>query len=182
MSSLALSGVFGKFQRADRLAFLKDMYILSRRTVAGMPAPTGLQLDLSWLGKFKSDFRKFAKSWVKKPPAIPVYSCVSAAPHSVKPRHARDEAAMIWTEPVKFEETVRRMYADGYRLFVEVGPRSLLSSMLKESLRGEKFVSVVSNNFHRPGLVQFQHALAQLAAMGVNVDPTPLFKGRIVVI
>ena len=178
LSSLALSGVFGKFQRADRLAFLKDMYILSRRTVAGMPAPTGLQLDLSWLGKFKSDFRKFAKSWVKKPPAIPVYSCVSAAPHSVKPRHARDEAAMIWTEPVKFEETVRRMYADGYRLFVEVGPRSLLSSMLKESLRGEKFVSVVSNNFHRPGLVQFQHALAQLAAVGVNVDPTPLFKGR----
>jgi hypothetical protein len=57
------------------------MYILSRRTVAGMPAPTGLQLDLSWLGKFKSDFRKFAKSWVKKTPEIPVYSCVSAAPH-----------------------------------------------------------------------------------------------------
>lgn len=178
LSSLALSGVFGQFQRADRLAFLKDMYLLSRRTVAGMPAPAGLQLDLEWLGKFKSDFRKFAKSWVKKPPAIPVYSCVSASPMPVKPRHARDEAAMIWTEPVKFEETIRRMHADGYRLFIEVGPRSILSSMLKESLRGEEFVSIVSNNFHRPGLVQFQHALAQLAAMGVAVDPSPLFKGR----
>ena len=178
LSSLALSGVFGQFPRADRLAFLKDMYLLSRRTVAGMPAPTGMQLDLEWLGKFRSDFRKFAKSWVKKTPQIPVYSCVSAAPMSVKPRHARDEAAMIWTEPVRFEDTVRRMHADGFRRFVEVGPRRLLSSMVREALRGEEFASVVSNTFHRPGLVQFQHALAQLAAMGVEVDPTPLFKGR----
>ena len=178
LSSLALSGVFGQFKRADRLAFLKDMYLLSRRTVAGMPAPSGLQLDLEWLGKFRSDFRKFAKSWVRKPPSIPVYSCVSAAPHSVKPRHTRDEAALIWTEPVKFEETVRRMHADGFRLFVEAGPRSLLSAMVREALRGEECVSVVSNTFHRPGLVQFQHALAQLATMDVPVDPSPLFKGR----
>ena len=178
LSSLALSGAFGQFSRADRLAFLKDMYLLSRRTVAGMPAPVGMQLDLEWLGRFRSDFRKFAKSWVKKPPLIPVYSCVSASPMSTKPRHARDEAAMIWTEPVRFEDTLRRMHADGFRRFVEVGPRRMLSSMAREALRGEEFVSVVSNTFHRPGLVQFQHALAQLAAMGVPVDPLPLFKGR----
>ena len=178
LSSLALSGAFGEFARADRLAFLKDMYLLSRKTVAGMPAPTGIQLDLEWLGKFKSDFRKFAKSWVKKTPAIPVYSCVSASPHSSKPRHARDEAALIWVEPLKFEDTIRRMHADGYRRFVEVGPRSLLSSMVREALRGQEYLSVVSNTFHRPGLVQFQHALAQLASMGIDIDPSPLFKGR----
>ena len=85
---------------------------------------------------------------------------------------------MIWTEPVRFEDTIRKMHADGFRRFVEVGPRRLLSSMVREALRGEEFVSVVSNTFHRPGLVQFQHALAQLAAMGVPVDPSPLFKGR----
>ena len=178
LSSLALSGVFGQFSRVDRLSFLKDMYLLSRRTVAGMPAPTGMQLDLEWLGKFKSDFRKFAKSWVKKPPSIPVYSCVSASLLSSKPRHARDEAAMIWTEAARFDDTVRKMHADGFRRFVEVGPRRLLSSLVREALRGEEFVSIVSNTFHRPGLVQFQHALAQLAAMGVPVDPSPLFRGR----
>ena len=178
LSALALSGAFGAFPRASRLAFLKDMYLLSRKTVAGMPAPSGTSLDLEWLGRFKSDFRKFAKAWVKEPAAIPVYSCVAAAPLSAKPRHARDEAALIWTEATRFDDTVRRMHADGYRTFVEVGPRSVLSSMVRDALRGQDVTAIASNTIHRRGLVQFQHALAQLAAMGVPVDPSPLFKGR----
>ena len=178
LSALAVSGAFGTFPRASRLAFLKDMYLLSRKTVAGMPAPSGMSLDLEWLGRFKSEFRKFAKSWVKETAAIPVYSCVAAAPISAKPRHARDEAALIWTEPTRFVDTVRRMHADGYRTFVEVGPRSVLSSMVRDALRGEEFSAIASNTIHRRGLVQFQHALAQLAAFGVPVDPAPLFKGR----
>ena len=178
LSALALSGSFGAFPRAERLSFLKDMYLLSRKTAAGMPAPSGMTLDLEWLGKFKSDFRKFAKSWVKKTAAIPVYSCVAAAPLSVKPRHARDEAATIWTEQIRFTETIKRMHSDGFRTFVEVGPRSVLSSVVKDTLRGDEFTAISSNTIHRPGLIQFQHAIAQLAALGVPVDPSPLFQGR----
>ena len=178
LSALALSGVFGAFPRADRLAFLKDMYLLSRKTVLGMPAPEGVSLDLAWLGKFKSDFRKFAKAWVKKPAKPPVYSCVTAAPLSPKPRHARDEASEIWTEPIRFDETVKRMHSDGYRLFVEVGPRSVLASKVRETLRGSEFLALSSNTIHRPGLVQFQHLLAQLASLGLPVSPAPLFQGR----
>ena len=178
LSALALSGTFGAFPRAERLAFLKDMYLLSRKTAAGMPAPSGMSLDLEWLGKFKSDFRKFAKSWVKNSADIPVYSCIAAAPLAAKPRHARDEAAAIWTEPIRFDDTIRRMYDDGYRAFVEVGPRSVLSSMVRDALRGKDCFALSSNTIHRPGLVQLQHALAQLAALGVPVDPAPLFQGR----
>ena len=178
LSALALSGTFGAFPRAERLAFLKDMYLLSRKTAAGMPAPSGMTLDLEWLGKFKSDFRKFAKSWVKKTAETPVYSCIAAAPLAKKPRHARDEAAAIWTEPIRFDDTIRKMHDDGYRTFVEVGPRSVLSSMVRDALRGRNFMALSSNTIHRPGLVQFQHALAQLAALGVPVDPEPLFHGR----
>ena len=178
LSALAVSGAFGAFPRASRLAFLKDMYLLSRKTVAGMPAPSGMSLDLEWLGRFKSDFRKFAKAWVKEPAAIPVYSCVAAAPLSSKPRYARDEAALSWTEPTRFDDTVRRMHADGYRTFVEVGPRSVLSTMVRDALRGGEFSAIPANTIHRRGLVQFQHALAQLAVLGAPVDPAPLFKGR----
>lgn len=178
LGALAISGAFGAFQRPERLSFLKDMYLLSRKIVVGMPAPSGMSLDLEWLGKFKSDFRKFAKAWVKKTASIPVYSCTAAAPLSDKPRCSRDEAALIWTEPLRFEDTIRRMHTDGYGTFVEVGPRSVLTSLVKDALRGGEFSAISSNTIHRPGLVQFQHALAQLAALGVGVDPTPLFRGR----
>ena len=178
LSALALSGSFGQFRRADRLKFLKDMYLLSCKTASGMPAPVGMSLDLEWLGKFRSDFRKFARSWVKKTAQTPVYSCIAAAPLSSKPRHARDEAAEIWTEPIRFDETVKRMHDDGFRTFIEVGPRSVLSSMVRDALRGRDFYSISSNTIHRPGLLQFQHMLAQLVALGAPVDPSPLFKGR----
>lgn len=178
LGALALSGAFGAFPRAERLSFLKDMYLLSRKTVVGMPAPSGMSLDFEWLGKFKSDFRKFAKSWVKKTATTPVYSCASSAPLSEKPRRSRDEAALIWTEPIHFDETIRRMHADGFRTFVEVGPRSVLTSLVRDALRGCEFCAICSNTIHRPGLVQFQHALAQLAAFGAPVDTSPLFAGR----
>ena len=178
LSALALSGSFGQFRRAERLAFLRDMYLLSRKTAAGMPAPVGMSLDLEWLGRFKSDFRKFAKSWVKKTALTPVYSCIAAERLSPKPRHARDEAAAIWTEPIRFEDTVLKMYDDGFRTFVEVGPRSVLSSMVRDTLRGKDHCSISTNTIHRPGLLQFQHSLALLVALGAPVDPEPLFKGR----
>lgn len=178
LGAMALSGAFGAFTRAERLSFLKDMYLLSRKIASGMPAPSGMSLDYGWLSKFKSDFRKFAKQWVKKTATIPVYSCVAAAPLSPKPRHARDEAALIWTEPPRYDETLRRMHADGYRIFVEAGPRSVLTSIGRDALRGSEFCAISTNTIHRPGFVQFQHAIAQLAALGAPVDVTPLFEGR----
>ncbi len=178
LGALALSGAFGAFPRAERLSFLKDVYLLSRKTVVGMPAPSGMSLDFEWLGKFRPEFRKFAKAWVRKAASVPVYSCAAAAPLSEKPRRSRDEAALIWTEPVRFDDTVRRMHADGFRTFVEVGPRSVLTSLVRDALRGSEFTALSSNTIHRPGLVQFQHALAQLAACGAPVDPAPLFAGR----
>jgi phosphopantetheinyl transferase (holo-ACP synthase)/malonyl CoA-acyl carrier protein transacylase len=178
LAAIAHSGALGEFKRSKRLEFLKDMYLLSRKTVTGMPAPSGLTLDLEWCRKYASYFRKFAKAWVTKSPSVPVYSCITASPISQKPRIAREEAAAIWTEQIRFEDTVRRMHADGYRTFVEVGPRSVLSSVIRDVLRGNDFTAVSSNTIHRPGLVQFQHALAQLAANGHPVDPSPLFQGR----
>ncbi|MBR4893821.1 MAG: hypothetical protein IKZ36_01335, partial [Kiritimatiellae bacterium] len=75
-----------------------------------------------------SGIKKFATNWIKYKPVTEVYSCLIADRLSEKPRIARSDMAERWAKPVRFAETVRKMHDDGYRVFVEVGPRGLMMS------------------------------------------------------
>ena len=69
--------------------------------------------------------RKFAKAWMKYKPVCEVYSCATAQKIPGGTRPAREDTAARWARPIRLEETVRQMFDDGYRVFVEVGPRGL---------------------------------------------------------
>ena len=114
--------------------------------------------------------RKFADAWMREDAACEVYSCARAERVTDSRRGARKEAAARWAEPVRFRETVRQMYADGYRVFLEVGPRGLLTAAVSDVLRGEDHAAIALNSIHRSGRLQMQHAIGQLAALGAAVD------------
>lgn len=122
--------------------------------------------------------RKFASNWIDERPQFPVYSCGRAEPLHPRVRKARDEAAEEWVRPVMFADTIRRMYADGYRVFLEVGPRGTCCGLADEVLRGEERVVMAADSIHRVGLVQLMHVVGQLAALGAAVDPSLLFRQR----
>ena len=146
--------------------------------VRGVRLPVDRPFNTSWCSPVLPFFRKFASQWVCAKPSIPVYSCGSAEPLPEKPRKAREIAAAQWAETVRFEETVRRMYADGFRVFVEAGPRGLATSAVGEILRGEPHVAYAADAMHRAGWPQLLHTLGALAALGAPLDPEPLFAGR----
>lgn len=131
-----------------------------------------------WCKKILSLFHKLASRWVDQPPALPVYSCGNAAPLPPKSRKVRDLAADQWVAPVRFADTIRAMYADGFRVFLEVGPRGAMTGVVDDILRGEEHAALASDTTHRPGVVQLQHTLGALAALGQRVDATALFSHR----
>ena len=61
------------------------------------------------------------------------------------------------------------MYADGVRIFVEVGPKSNLSGFVDDVLRGKPHIAIPSNVQHRSGILQLHHMLGQLLAHGVDL-------------
>jgi len=122
--------------------------------------------------------KKFAGNWLRHEPVCDVYSCAQASLLSKKPRHARNDIAERWAQPVRFRETVEAMYADGYRVFLEVGPRGLMSVAVGETLRGKDFAALALNSIHRRGVLQACHALGQLAAYGAKVDISHLYERR----
>jgi [acyl-carrier-protein] S-malonyltransferase len=64
-------------------------------------------------------------------PRVPVYSNVSAAPHEADPDAIRRTLAEQVTRGVRWEESMRRMLADGFDTFYEVGPGRVLTGLLK---------------------------------------------------
>jgi acyl transferase domain-containing protein len=85
-----------------------------------------------------------------------------------KVRICRDDVAERWATPVRFAETVRQMYDDGYRVFLEVGPRGILTSAVEDTLAGQNFAAIALDSIHRRGVLQLQHSLAQLASIGAG--------------
>ena len=117
--------------------------------------------------------RKFADRWMKRESICDVYSCASAERLPRGVRHARKDTAKRWARTVRFEETVRKMYEDGYRVFLEVGPRGLMTAAVSDTLRDMQHAAIPLNSIHRSGSLQMRHALGQLAALGANLDTAP---------
>ena len=151
---------------------------LAAAGVRGRRLQADRPFNTPWCGKVLPLFRKLAGHWVDAPPQIPVYSCGSAAPLPQRTRRARDAAADQWVMPVRFGETIRRMHADGFRVFLEAGPRGALTGVVGDVLRGEEHAALAADSIHRAGLLQLQHAVGALAALGAPVEATALFTHR----
>ena len=141
-----------------------------------------LALNRPFNTKLCEDFvpyvKKFVSGWMNEEPDRDIYSCATAEPLPRRVRKARSDTAERWAKPVRFEETVRRMYDDGYRVFLEVGPRGLMTSAVADTLRGVEHAAIAVNSIHRSGLLQLQHAVAQLVALGAKMDVSSAYVRR----
>lgn len=111
------------------------------------------------------------------PAAFPVYSNTTAQPYPEDVSEMRRILAEHLLQPVEFVAEIEAMYRDGARLFVELGPKTVLKQLTEQILRERphRAVAVDDRGGGLPGLL---HALAALLAEGVPLDLTPLFQGR----
>ena len=122
--------------------------------------------------------REYFRQATVIPPAIPLYSCMTARQFPPDPEIIRRDGELQWARPVRFRETIENLYDEGFRVFVEVGPRGNLVSFVNDILKGKEFVAVASNLHHRSGISQLHHALGLLAAHGLDLDLSILYKYR----
>ena len=112
-------------------------------------------------------------------PRLPVYSNTTAAPHASDPDAIRAALADHLLEPVRFSDEIEAMHDAGARIFIEVGPGRVLTTLVNQTLAGREFAAIVTDQGGRNGLVQMAHALAQAAALGVRIHLQKLFEGRV---
>jgi acyl transferase domain-containing protein len=116
-------------------------------------------------------------TWIHEP-QTPVYSNTLAAPYPTAPDEIRRILSQHITAPVRFAEELEAMYRDGARIFVEVGPRSVLSNLTRETLAAHAPLVLSIDSPDRHGVTQLMHVVAQLAVAGIAIDFEELWRGR----
>lgn len=111
------------------------------------------------------------------PPQMPLYSCHTASPLPSEAGELVDLAAVAAARPVRFRETVARMYEDGARVFLELGAGSVLTGFVADIL-GAKARAVAFDRAGSDGIEGLLHGLARLATAGVPLDLDPLYAVR----
>ncbi len=111
-------------------------------------------------------------------PAFPVWANTTAARYPSDPDGVRATLAGQVAAPVRFAAQVEAMYEAGARVFVEAGPGKVLTQLVGAILGDRPHTAVAIDGGTGPGLRRLLTAVAELAAAGVDVDPSALFHGR----
>ena len=101
---------------------------------------------------------------------LPFYSNRDGGLHAADGRAVAQHLAQQIAAPVHFGDMIERMYADGVRTFVEVGPRDVLTSLVRSILDGRDHQAIALDRQAQGGLRALWEGLGALAASGIAMD------------
>ena len=121
---------------------LSGVQVAVDRAIELIEAKGGKPVPLSVAGAFHTEIMRPADEQLGQalamvrlsPPRLPVYSNVDAATHE-DPDAIRDLLVRQVLSPVRWEDSIRAMMADGIEEFIEVGPGSVLKGLMKRISR-----------------------------------------------
>ena len=169
------------FRTAGDYALLAETYLtgIAAEGAICQELPFGRAYHTPQFKPLADAFREYFRALDFGPGRVPLYSARSAAPFPDAPDDIRELAAQQWENPVRFTETIERLYADGFRVFLEVGPSASLTAFVSDTLRGRDGVMALSTNSRRKSdLTHLQQTLAQLFVAGVEFDAARLYAHR----
>ena len=108
---------------------------------------------------------------------LPVWSNTTAGLYPENALAVKERLAEHLVKPVRFVEQVQQMYADGARIFIEVGPGKVLSSLVKSCIAKDELILYAEDNGHN----KITHLLCMIAAYmatGRDLKISQLFEGR----
>ncbi|WP_028080286.1 type I polyketide synthase [Solimonas soli] len=152
---------------------------LSAEGVICVALPFGRAYHTPLFKPFADALREYFKTLDFGPGRCTLYSARSVGRFPAEPDAIRELAAQQWENPVRFTETLARLYEDGYRVFVEVGPSGNLTSFIGDALRAhDDVLALALNSRRRHDVTQLQQTLAQLYSAGVDFEPAALYAHR----
>jgi acyl transferase domain-containing protein/phosphopantetheinyl transferase (holo-ACP synthase) len=111
-------------------------------------------------------------------PEITTWACSLIDKYPDDTEAIRKITTELFTRPIHFKKTIEAMYAEGTRIFVEVGPRGGMIPVIDEVLSGKEYVALASNLQNESGITQLNRTLASLYCHGVPVKLDYLFERR----
>jgi acyl transferase domain-containing protein/NAD(P)-dependent dehydrogenase (short-subunit alcohol dehydrogenase family)/acyl carrier protein len=116
-------------------------------------------------------FNAFLTSIDIRPSAIPVIANVTAKPYPDDPLAVKTLLGQQITHPVQFVGAIEQLYAMGARTFVEVGPRSILTGLVRSILKNRRttVIAMDASSGKDSAILDLAKVLCRLASAGYPV-------------
>ncbi len=141
--------------------------------VVSLPVSAAFHTPL--VGHAQKPFADVIQNTKFNKPTVPVFANGTGVAHPSAPASIKKALKNHILEPVKFKDSIENIYDAGGRVFVEFGPKNVLSKLVENILGDQPHVSIALNaNPKKDSDVQFRQAVIQLAVVGISladVDP-----------
>ncbi len=131
------------------------------------PLPFRSGFHTPFLHPHLAPFAVLADDLDLRPPTVPVWSATSVRPYPVTPTEVRRLYLDHLLERVRFRELVEAMYAQGFRVFLQLGAGQL-SSFVSDTLGAAKHLAIGAAASVRPGLDQLRRVATALWVEGAT--------------
>ncbi|MCK5358660.1 MAG: type I polyketide synthase, partial [Elusimicrobiales bacterium] len=116
-------------------------------------------------------YREFLEAIPISSSKIPLLSNVTADYFPKDKQGIYDLLIKQMVSPVEFIKQLEKMYDDGVRTFIEVGPKRVLSAFTTATLKDKKDIRILSSNHpKRGGITEFNDLLANLISLGYELN------------
>jgi len=140
-----------------------------------VPLPVAAAFHTEFVRHAQEPFSKFVDQQQFNAPAIPVYSNTTGTAY---PTDLNDLKSLLKNQilnPVLFKNQIENIYDAGGRVFVEFGPKGILTNLVSAILEGkEHHVIVVNASATKDSDLLFRQAAVQMQVLGLplsNIDP-----------
>ena len=137
--------------------------------------PVAAAFHSPFVAHARDPFAARLKSVTFHAPATPVYANSSAQAYPDDPEKIREVLSDHLVNPVKFHQGIEAIYADGGRIFIEIGPGNTLTRLVEDILAGKPhFALALNSSKSKDSDAQLRQAYVQLRVAGLHlgdIDP-----------
>ena len=145
--------------------------LLKAKKYTVVPLPVSAAFHTPLVGHAQKPFAKAIRSVKFKKPDVPVYSNATAKPYPEQPDKIQKQLEEHILNPVRFREEIEQIHKDGGRIFIEFGPKNVLTKLVDNILSGKDYLAVALNENPKKNSEQlFRDAVLRLCIAGLPLQ------------
>ncbi len=147
--------------------------VLQSKGYACVPLPVAAAFHTPLVGHAQQPFAQAVAQAQCSSPQVAVYANATGQRYPHDAAQVQQMLAQQMLQPVLFQRQIETIYNDGGRIFVEFGPRSVLTNLVRDILGHRDYLAVSLNDSRKKDSDrQLQDGLVQLRVAGVPLRPT----------
>ncbi|MEA1901012.1 MAG: beta-ketoacyl synthase N-terminal-like domain-containing protein, partial [Thermodesulfobacteriota bacterium] len=153
-------------------AINRAVKICKKEGLKAIKLPVAAAFHSSLVKNARKPFKKALKKIKISPSEIPVLSNTTGKAYPYDSEHVKKLLGDHLISPVDFVSNVENLFEMGIRTFIEIGPKSVLTGLVKSILNDRKFQAIPldCSSGKQFGLTDLARTLCRIASIGQRVE------------